>query len=134
MINFNARRNYTNNKKGEKQIRIKDPRKNKKTATAMLTVSSLGYKKSAIIIFKENNNYNCEHSERIKSKLTIPNNVTVYATKSGWMNRYAAIKWHKDAFKNKDRGLLLDRAGAHCCNDFTNTMTKRQLLNTIYLR
>lgn len=133
MINFNAKRNYTNNKKGDKQIRIKDVKKNKKTATVMLTVSNKGNKMPATIIFKEANNIDCEHSKKIKSDLTIPNNLNIYATKSGWMNRYAAIKWHKETFQDKPRGLLLDRAGAHRCEDFMNSLTDEQSINTIYL-
>ena len=83
----------------------------------MLTCSNLGNKKTAHIVFNKKaakRDKNNELGKQIEAVLTIPNNIKVHSTTSGWMNRYVLKKWHDDVFDNEDeRRLFIGRAGAH---------------------
>ena len=107
----------TNEKRGKRQVSINQDPNYKLSATVILTCSNYGRKKAAHIIFskvpakKDKDN---SSGSIIESALTIPGNIKVHSTPSGWMNRYVLTKWHRQEFKDDViRRLFLDRAGAH---------------------
>ena len=82
MCRFDMPPSHTNNKKGEKTIRIKTTRAEKKGFTVALAATASGTKLPAVIIFKEQGG---SLGVRIQRNLHIPSNVRVRATANGWM-------------------------------------------------
>ena len=82
MRRFDMPPSRTNNKKGEKTIRINTTRTEKKGFTVALAATASGTKLSAVIIFKERGG---SLGVRIQSNLLIPSNVRVRAT-TYWLN------------------------------------------------
>lgn len=136
MINFYCQPTKTNEIRGKRQVAINLDPNHKRSATVMLTCSNLGNKKAAHIVFnkktakRDNNN---ELGKQIESALTIPNNIRVHSTPSGWMNRYVLTKWHSDVFKDDGRRLFIDRAGAHYTEYFTSSLSDKQKENMLYI-
>ena len=105
----------------------------KKTATVMLTVSNRGNIKNATIVFKEYSVSDAIYlGKTIMKTLHIPDNVNVFASKSGWLNQSIAVEWHSNTFKD-DRNLLLDMAGSHRSETFVNSFTEEQRSRTVYV-
>ena len=127
----------TNEKKGKRQVSINQDPNYKSSATVILTCSNNGRKKDAHIIFRKvptKKDKDNSLGTKIESTLNFPDNVKVHATPSGWMNRYVLAKWHNLEFDdNKDRRLLLDRAGSHYTEHFVSSLTESQKANTIYI-
>jgi hypothetical protein len=116
----------TNDIKGEKQILVKSNKSHERMgATIMLSCSIAGEKKPATIIMKNNKNF----SQRLLSELSIPSNVHLYSSKSGWMNKSLLTSWYNENFTGKENHIM-DVAGAHKSETFV-TLTENH--NIIYI-
>ena len=137
MINFYCQPSKTNDIRGKRQVAINLDPNHKRSTTVMLTCSNIGNKKSAHIIFNKKaakRDKNNELGSQIESALTIPINIKVHSTPSGWMNRYVLKKWHEDVFKDEhDRRLFIDRSGAHYTDHFVSSLTPNQKEYMIYI-
>ena len=137
MINFSVRDKTTNARRNERQVHVVDPEHFKTTATVMLTCSRYGKKKPATIVFKSTKSKKKPNSVYLSSllmkRLNLPANVNVMASPSGWMNRHVLHKWHENTFASDDRSLLLDRAGAHCCTDFINSLEQKHKDSLLFI-
>ena len=92
------------NKKGEKSIRIKTTRAEKKGFTVALAATASGTKLPAVIIFKE-----CGGSlgVRIQRSLRIPSNMGVRATANGWMTAEEYQHWLVHVYGKECKHCLL---------------------------
>ena len=82
MCRFDMPPSRTNNKRGERTIRIKTTRAEKKGFTVALAATASGKKLPAMIIFKERGG---SLGVRVWRSLRIPPNVRVRASTNGWM-------------------------------------------------
>ena len=80
MCRFDMPLSRTNSKKGEKTVRIKPTRAEKKGFIVALAATAEGQKLPAVIIFKEKGG---SLGVRVKSKLKVPANVRVRASTNG---------------------------------------------------
>ena len=109
----------TNATKGEKTVRIKTTRAEKKGFTVALAATADGQKLPAVIIFKEKGG---TLGVRVKSKLKVPANVRVRASTNGWMTAPEYHHWLTAVFKKKDeqRLLIVDSYRSHVTKESTN--------------
>ena len=104
MCHFDMPPHGTNDKIGKKTTRGKTTKAEKKGFTVALAAIALGEKLPATILFKEKNGI---LGRRVRSKLSIPNNVCVWASANGWMTREEYHHWLTHVFKGKDKCQLL---------------------------
>ena len=104
MCRFDMPPRGTNNRKGQKTIRRKTTKADKKGFTVALAATASGEKLPAVILFKERAGV---LGKRVKSKLTVPNNVRVRASTNGWMTREEYHHWLAHVYKDEDEPRLL---------------------------
>ena len=80
MLRFDMLPQWTNGKKGCRQVRTKTTRAEKRGFTAALFVAADGTKFPAMIVFKERNG---QIPPRVYQQLQVPDNVRVHATRWG---------------------------------------------------
>lgn len=111
---FDMAPNTTNNKKGEKTIRISTSGGAKKGFTVALTALANGTKLPAYVVFKEPSG---RIPPRVFANLHIPANIRLTATKNGWMTSDKMRDWCERVWgpnQNDVRRLLvLDQAPIH---------------------
>ena len=112
MCRFDMPPSRTNSKKGEKTVRIKTTRAEKKGFTVALAATADGQKLPAVIIFKERGGV---FGVRVRSKLKVPTNVRVRASMNGWMTAPEYHHWLTAIFKKQEepRLLIVDSYRAH---------------------
>ena len=126
MIRLSMPCKRTNSIKGAKQVHVKTNKSHEKMgATVMLSCSNLGEKKPATIVFKNRNTL----SHRLMSELSIPSNVNVKSSKSGWMNKSLLTTWYKENFIGNENHIM-DVAGAHISDKFNH---ETKTANLIYI-
>ena len=110
MCRFDMPLSRTNSKKGEKTVRIKTTRAEKKGFTVALAAAADGKKLPAVIIFKEKGG-----ALGVKSKLKVPANVRVRASTNGWMTAPEYHHWLITVFRKTDerRLLIVDSYRSH---------------------
>ena len=98
----------TNALRGQKTIRIKTTKAEKKGFTVALAATASGKKFPAFLIFKERNGKLCD---RVRKSLRIPDNVRVHASKNGWMTSEMFHTWLRTTYGKKPecRLLILDQ-------------------------
>ena len=108
----------TNNIKGEKQVLVKSNKAHERMGATVIHLrcccSITGEKKPATIVMKNRK----EFSERLLSELTIPANVNLCSSKSGWMNKSLLTSWYSQNFTGNENHII-DVAGAHKAETFT---------------
>ena len=104
MCRFDMPSTRTNSKRGEKTIRIKTTRAEKKGFTVALAATAAGDKLPAVIIFEERGGV---LGKRVASKLSIPSNVRVRATSNGWMTQEEYHHWLLNIYGRKAQRRLL---------------------------
>ena len=104
MCRFDMPPRGTNNRKGQKTIRGKTTKADKKGFTVALAATASGEKLPAVILFKERAGV---LGKRVKSKLTVPNNVRVRASTNCWMTREEYHHWLAHVYKDEDEPRLL---------------------------
>ena len=90
MCRFDMPPARTNNIRGERTIRIKTTRAEKKGFTVALAAAADGTKLPATIIFKERGGV---LGERVRRSLLIPSNVRVRSSTNGWMTATEYQHW-----------------------------------------
>ena len=95
----------TNNKRGERTIRIKTTRAEKKGFTVALAATASGKKFPAVIMFKERGGSLGVH---VRRSVCIPPNVRVRASTNGWMTADEYQHWLAYVYgKETQRRLLI---------------------------
>ena len=103
-VRFEETFSRTNNRAGEKTIRIKDAGASKKAVSVMLAVHANGVKMPAFIIFKEKGG---RLGPRVRNALNVPENVIVTATENGWMTHTALCEWLSKVYGEEERERML---------------------------
>ena len=90
MVRFSDPSGRTNNLIGERSVRISKSSGAKRGLTVALTATASGRKLKLMIIFKEASG---RIPPRVYQNLTIPANVVLAATSSGWMSVLEMSTW-----------------------------------------
>ena len=88
ILRFDMLPQWTNAKKGCRQVRTKTTRAEKRGFTVALFVAADGTNFPAMIVFKERNG---QTPPRVYQQLQVPDNVRVHATRNGWMTGEALM-------------------------------------------
>ena len=112
MCRFDMPPSHTNNKRGERTIRIKTTRAEKKGFTVALAATASGKKLPAVIVFKERGG---SLGVRVRRSLRIPPNVRVRASTNGWMTAEEYQHWlvHVYGKESQRRLLIVDSYKPH---------------------
>ena len=107
MCRFDMAPGRTNNVRGEKTIRIKTTRTEKKGFTVALAAAADGTKLPATIIFKERGGGGVI-GERVRRSLCVPSNVWLQNSTNGWMTATEYQNWLLYVYwKRRERRLLV---------------------------
>ena len=105
MCRFDMAPARTNNVRGEKTIRIKTTRTEKKGFTVALAAAADGATLPAIIIFKERGGV---LGERVRRSLRVPSNVRLRSSTNGWMTATEYQNWLLHVYgKQRERRFLV---------------------------
>ena len=113
MVRFDMPCRRTNELKGNKTVRIKTSRAEKKGFTVSLAE---GDKLPAFLIFKERSG---QLGQRVRRNLIYPGNVCVFASTNGWMTRELFNTWLRTVYKRHQQRklLILDEYRPHKADD-----------------
>ena len=114
MARFDMAPNYTNNVRGERDVRIATAGGAKRGFTVALTATADGNKRPAYVVLKEPSG---KIPPRVLQNLQIPRNIRLVATRNGWMTGTNIQDWVARIWgPNTDdarRLLILDQARIH---------------------
>jgi len=118
MLKLDYSKTKTIDIKGSSTVSIKQQKFKYKPCTIVLCCSNIGYMFKTLICFKE---VSGKLSDRVINKLTIPNNIEITASKSGWTTKEQMKLWFTDIWgqsNGKDNHLLiLDSYSCHTSSE-----------------
>lgn len=124
MCHFDMPTRYTQETKGKNFVRIKTTGTTKKGFTVALCCNAEGYKLPATVIFKERKGI---LTDRIFSKIVVPENVSLFASSNGWMTEEIYHDWLITEF-GKDMDNMYQRRLLIVDNYRVHTTEKSQSL------
>ena len=131
-IQFEAKPQRTNAIKGSKTVKMRRSKNYHKACTAILACTDDGKMLTATLLFAEKKKG--EFGPRVLKSLSIPDNLKIRASKSGWVTKTVMKEWLEDTWLNEgeDYNLICDNFSSHKATEIKE-FVKDNSINLSYL-